>query len=157
MHDFTKINNGDVLGVVSNADYSHVSVAYWTGGILYSVEMDGSDNVLRPITQHLNSGKTIAVFTPLVSNDAMMNQFAKATSSTINYDWLDFISIFSRIVLKLNILPEPADDMVCSSFVSRWMSWAGWVQPLWFPKIPCPAEVCKVLGKPKVILTPEKP
>ena len=174
MYDFTKINNGDILGVKGNdfidkaicfvqsfgglkdyAEYTHCSVAYWSGGILYSVEMDGTDNVLRPITQHLNSGRTVAVFQCPLPYDDMIAQFPKAVTSTINYDYLDFISIFYRLIFGVNIFSEPPTDAVCSSFVARWLVWAGWIPRSSFPKIPCPAEVCKALGTPKQIIIPE--
>ena len=175
MYDFTQINNGDILGVQSNgwiascirlaqklgglgeyAPYTHCSIAYWSNGVLYSVEMDGSDNVLRPVSQHLNLGRTISVYPCPVDEQSMMHQFNKATASSITYDYLDFISIFFRLFLGINVLPESSSDMVCSSFVIKWLNWAGWNASSYFPKIPCPAEVIKIMGKSKVTLVPEE-
>jgi hypothetical protein len=171
--DFSQIKTGDILGVSCDGffwsivkqvqragglygfyQYTHIGVAYWADDVLYSVEMDGEDNVMRPLTQHINLGREVAVFPSPVGTDAMKAQFAKATADSISYAWLDYISIGLRMIFGVHVGfdPDTSSDMVCSTFASRWLQWAGWKAPATLPAVASPAELCKALGTPGIIL-----
>ena len=171
----SNIANGDVLGMSCRgalwalvkaaqcrarlgryAAITHVGVAWWLNGRLYSVEMDGAHNVLRPLSQHIAEGSGVMVFRPPVPADAMTAQFGRATAAPIEYSDFDLLRIGLRLLLRRTddgtalTAAQTAGHagMVCSQFVARWLMWAGWNPPPGFPAMPSPGEVCRALGLP---------
>ncbi len=162
-----QIADGDVLGVSCKglfwslvkvvqraaglgryAQITHVGVAWWVNGRLYSVEMDGRHNVLRPVSQHIAEGSAVTVFRVPVPSASMEAQFDRATSAPIEYDYLDILRIGVRLLFRADTGPDGNGEMVCSPFVARWMQWAGWPPPRGFPDMPSPGELCRALGTP---------
>lgn len=156
------IQTGDVLGVRSNTPLSfftrlvqfrmgelkgitHIGIAWWIEGRLYSVEMDGRHNVLRPLSQHFAQGFAVDVFHNPV-RDSMAAQFDRATAAPITYNLWDLIRIGLRLVFGGHTGTDKDSSMVCSTFAARWMQWAGWKHGL--PELPSPAELCLPLGEP---------
>jgi hypothetical protein len=162
-----EIRNGDVLGVSCQglfwaivravqrlaglgqyARFTHVGVAWWVNGRLYSVEMDGAHNVLRPVSQYIAEGSSVTVFRSPVTQDAMQAQYDRATSEPIQYDYLDLLRIGLRLLLRIRTGTDGNGEMVCSTFASRWLQWASWPPPTGFPDMPSPGELCRALGTP---------
>jgi hypothetical protein len=162
-----KIADGDILGVSCKglfwslvkvvqraaglgkfAQITHVGVAWWVNGRLYSVEMDGAHNVLRPVSQYIAEGSSVTVFRSPVTQDAMRAQYDRATSEPIQYDYLDLLRIGLRLLLRTSTGTDGNGEMVCSTFASRWLQWAGWTPPTGFPDMPSPGELCRALGHP---------
>lgn len=162
-----KIANGDILGVSCKgffwslvkfaqrasglgkfAHITHVGVAWWVNGRLYSVEMDGAHNVLRPVSQHIAEGSSLAVFRSPVTQDAMQAQYDRATSEPIQYDYIDLLRIGLRLLFRTSTGTDSNGEMVCSTFASRWLQWASWPPPKSFPDMPSPGELCRALGTP---------
>jgi hypothetical protein len=146
-----------LAGLGPNAGVTHCGVAVWVGGRLYSTEMDGRHNVLRPVSQHVANGNAFDVYRPIPS-EAMVAQFDKATAEPIKYNFIELVQIGGRLVCTaiLRIAGKRCLDssavsdreLVCSTFVSRWLQWAGWVSPAWLPKSPSPGELGAALGEP---------
>lgn len=132
---------GDLSGV------THVGVAWWVEGRLYSVEMDGRHNVLRPLSQHVADGCGVDVYRcPVVV--ALPAHFDRATANPIKYSLLDLLKIGMRLVFGSKTGRDGDGEMVCSTFASRWLQWAGWPPPTGFPDMPSPGELCRALGSP---------
>ena len=159
-----RIQTGDVLGVRGRGAFpwltrlvqrigglggqsgiTHVGVAWWVEGRLYSVEMDGRHNVLRPLSQHVADGCGVEVYRcPVV--EAMPAQFDRATANPIKYSMPDLAKIGLRLILGGKTGSDDDGDMVCSTFAARWLQWAGWLPPAGFPDMPSPGELCRALG-----------
>ena len=161
-----QIKTGDVLGVRGRGFFSlvtrtvqrlgglsnlsgitHVGVAWWVEGRLYSVEMDGRHNVLRPLSQHIADGCGVDVY-PCPVADAMPAEFDRATANPIKYSLLDLLKIGLRLIFGGKTGSDGDGEMVCSTFASRWLQWASWPPPTGFPDMPSPAELCRALGTP---------
>ena len=148
-----------IAGLKDRASVSHMGVAWWVEGRLYSVEMDGRHNVLRPLSQHIADGCAVDVY-PCPVPGAMAAQFDRATASPIKYSIPDLVRIGARLVFGGGSQPAQADsetEMVCSTFVARWLQWAGWVPPPGLPNMPSPGEVCLALGKPAFSIDGARP
>lgn len=131
------------------AAVTHVGVAWWVEGRLYSVEMDGRHNVLRSLSQHITEGCGVDVYRcPVTVSEAMPAQFDRATSYPIKYSVPDLIKIGLRLIFGGNTEDNDDREMVCSTFASRWLQWSGWHPPCGFPDMPSPAELCQSLGAP---------
>ena len=135
-------------GLGDQSGITHVGVAWWVEGRLYSVEMDGRHNVLRPLSQHVAEGSSVTVFRSPVTQDAMQAQYDRATSEPIQYDYLDLLRIGLRLLLRTSTGTDGNSEMVCSTFASRWLQWASWPPPTGFPDMPSPGELCRALGTP---------
>jgi hypothetical protein len=163
----TLIHDGDILGVTytgffwsfvrliqriaglgTYATVTHIGVAWWLEGRLYSVEMDGADNVLIPVSQLVASSSNIGIYRPPVSINLLAAQFERATSTPINYDYFDLLKIGIRLLFKTKPHADSNTNMVCSTFASRWLQWAGWVTPPQYPNLPSPGELARALGNP---------
>lgn len=159
----SKINSGDVLGfrvggffgwavrtaqriggMGDQAGLTHIGIAVWVEGRLYSVEMDGVRNVLIPLSQRVNDGEVVEVYHPGTTAERMLMKFDLATARHIKYSIFDLARIGARLILRMDY---DRDDggLVCSTFVTRWLFDAGWRAPIGFPVMPCPAEVCRAL------------
>lgn len=125
---------------------THVGVAWWVEGRLFIVEMDGLHNVLRPMSHYINSGCVVDVYDHAFLKDMQM-LFDSATLNHIRYSYLDLLKIGLRLVLKIKTGSDDS-DLVCSTFASRWLQWAGWTPPSDFPVMPSPGELCRALGAP---------
>lgn len=136
------------LGALSGV--SHMGVGWWIDGRLYSVEMDGQHNVLRPLSQHIAAGCAVEVYRNPVP-EAMAAQFERATATAIPYSVMDLILIAARLLLGAQTPPDRG-GLVCSTFVTRWLQWAGWLWPMGLPSMPAPAEVCRALGLPRITI-----
>lgn len=165
-----QIKTGDVLGVRGRGFFSlitrtvqrlgglrdqsgitHVGVAWWVEGRLYSVEMDGRHNVLRPLSQHVADGCGVDVYRcPVVV--AMPAQFDRATANPIKYSLLDLLKIGLRLIFGSKTGSDGDSDMVCSTFAARWLQWASWPPPTGFPDMPSPGELCRALGNPAIAI-----
>lgn len=160
----SQINTGDVLGVRGHGAFpwlirifqrlgglgglspiTHIGLAWWVEGRLYSVEMDGRHNVLRPLSQHLAAGYDVDVYRCPVAT-AMPAQFDRATATPIEYSFVDIVKIGLRLSVGRKTGSEDDREMVCSTFAARWMQWAGWHPPRGFPDMPSPGELCRALG-----------
>lgn len=163
------IQSGDILGVRGNnvmakftrlaqriagfddaASITHCGVAWWDDGRLYSAEMDGKHNVLRPLSQHIDAGCAVDVFACPVAPSAVATQFDHAMSEPIAYGLLDLLRIGLRLVFGVPTGGEGDNDLVCSTFAARWLAWAGWFAPSDLPTMPSPAELCAALGTLKL-------
>lgn len=133
------------LGMLSGI--THIGVAWWFDGRLYSVEMDGRHNVLRPLSQHIADGCGVDVYRCPVP-DTMPAEFDRATANPIKYSLLDLLKIGVRLIFGGKTGRDDERDMVCSTFASRWLQWAGWLSPQAFPEMPSPGELCRALGNP---------
>lgn len=161
-----QIKTGDVLGVRGRGAFSlvtrtvqrlgglrnlsgitHVGVAWWVEGRLYSVEMDGRHNVLRPLSQHIADGCGVDVYRCPVP-DTMPAEFDRATANPIKYSLLDLLKIGARLIFGGKTGSDDEGDMVCSTFASRWLQWANWLPPPGLPAMPSPGELCRALGTP---------
>ncbi len=127
---------------------THVGVAWWVNGRLYSVEMDGAHNVLRSVSQHIAEGSSIAVFRAPVPPAAMQAQFDRATSIPLEYDYFDLLRIGLRLLFRADTGAEGEGERVCSTFAAQWLRWANWPPPDGFPAMPSPGELCRALGVP---------
>ena len=161
-----QINSGDVLGVRGKGFFpsitrnvqrlgrlgaqsgiTHAGVAWWVEGRLYSVEMDGKHNVLRPVSQYISSsGFGVDIYRCPVQFEQMRDNYDKATALPIKYDLLDLARIGSRLLLGTSTGQDNDTQLVCSTFASRWLQWSGWQTPPGFPDMPSPAELCQALG-----------
>ena len=137
-----------IAGLENYAEVTHIGVAWWLEGRLYSVEMDGSDNALIPVSQFISGGAKTMVLRCPVPSQAMAAQFERATSTPISYDYFDLIKIGLRLLFRTNPHADSNSDMVCSTFASRWLQWAGWASPENYPSLPSPGELAKALGDP---------
>jgi hypothetical protein len=161
-----QIKTGDVLGVRGRGAFpmltrtaqrlsglgklsgiTHVGLAWWIDGRLYSVEMDGKHNVLRPLSHHIAGGCAVDVYRCPVP-DSMAVHFDRATARPIRYSLPDLIRIGYRLILGGRTGRDDERDMVCSTFAAQWLQWAGWAPPKDFPHMPSPGELCRALGAP---------
>lgn len=161
-----QIQTGDVLGVRGRGTFplvtyfvqklgglgdlsgiSHIGLAWWVEGRLYSVEMDGRHNVLRPLSQHIADGCVVDVYLCPV-RATMPAEFDRATANPINYSLLDLLKIGMRLLFGSKTGEDDDADMVCSTFAARWLQRAGWPPPTGFPEMPSPGELCQALGRP---------
>lgn len=159
------IRTGDVLGVRGRGAFAwltrsaqrigglrdrsgitHVGIAWWMKGRLYSVEMDGRHNVLRPLSQHIADGCRVDVYRCPVAAAAMPAQFDRAMRAPIRYGLTDLVKIALRLIFGRKTGNDDKRDMVCSTFASQWLQWAGWPPPTGFPDMPSPGELCRALG-----------
>jgi hypothetical protein len=169
-----QIQSGDVLGVRGHGLFpsitrhvqrlgrmgalsgiTHAGVAWWVEGRLYSVEMDGKHNVLRPLSQYINSGLGVDIYRCPVALEHMRENFDKATALPISYDIMDLFRIGSRLIFGTSTGQDDDKHLVCSTFASRWMQWSGWQPPEGLPAMPSPAELCQSLGEAIFSLSPE--
>jgi hypothetical protein len=120
---------------------THCGVAWWIEGRLYSVEMDGAHNVLRPVSQIVADSDQVFVYQNPVDESAMRNQFDRATSMPIAYGVFDLVRIGLRLIFGVPTGGDGDHDLVCSTFISRWLGWSGWIAPKDFPNMPAPAEL----------------
>jgi len=134
---------------------THAGVAWWVEGRLYSVEMDGKHNVLRPVSQYINSGFGVDIYRCPVHFECMRDNFDKATAAPISYDLLDLIRIGSRLLFNTSTGQDDDQHLVCSTFASRWMQWSGWQPPSGLAAMPSPAELCQALGEAVFSISPE--
>lgn len=141
-------------GLKSKSSITHVAVAWWLEDRLYCVEMDGKHNVLRPLSQYINSKCIVDIYKcPVLLKDLKLN-FCKATSNSIAYGYWCNIKIGVRLIF--NIKTQSTNDitvLVCSTFVAKWLQWSNWNTPKDFPNMPSPAELCKALNSPKYHIT----
>lgn len=137
---------GDLSGVV------HCGVAWWLDGRLYSVEMDGKHNVLRPVSQYVGNRCRIDVYACPVGRDAMYAHFADATQRALIYSAINNIRIGARLLFGIGRGHGERYEAVCSTLVSRWLQLAGWIPPVGFPDMPSPAEVARALHSPALII-----
>jgi hypothetical protein len=163
-----KINTGDVLAIRGRTAFahltalvqrlgglgdlssvSHMGIAWWVEGRLYSVEMDGRHNVLRPLSQHIAEGCGVDVYRCPVP-EAMAAQFDRATASPIQYSFADLIRIGARLIFGGKTGSDGDGAMVCSTFAARWLQWAQWVPPPGLAAMPSPGELCQALGTPSL-------
>lgn len=135
---------GDLAGV------THTGVAWWLQGRLYCVEMNGINNVLRPMS-HYKSFKMLIHECPC-TRPAMASLFAKETENPYIYSWSDIFRIGVRLIFKSGRGYGEKNEAVCSTFVSSWLKNAGWVPPADFPDMPSPAEIAKALGQPAFVI-----
>ncbi len=161
-----QINSGDVLGVRgqglfpsitrnvqrlgrlgAHSGITHAGVAWWVEGRLYSVEMDGKHNVLRPLSQYISSGFGVDIFRCPVQFEQMRDNYDRATALPIRYDLLDLIRIGSRLLFGTSTGQDDDKHLVCSTFAARWLQWSGWQTPQGLPDMPSPAELCQALGE----------
>jgi hypothetical protein len=135
-------------GMQKESTISHVGVAWWLEDRLYSVEMDGKHNVLRPLSQYVNDKIKIDIYKCPVDIDILKSNFPKATSDSISYGhWMN-VQIGLRLLFRIKSKNNSNSTLVCSTFVSRWLQWSGWNPPKCYPNMPCPAELCRALGNP---------
>lgn len=135
-------------GLNAESSISHVAVAWWLEDRLYCVEMDGRHNVLRPLSQYVNSNLKIDIYKCPVDLVNFANNFAKATSNSISYDTLMNIQIGLRLLFRIKTKNNDDSSLVCSTFISKWLQWSGWIVPSRYPELPSPAELCKALNSP---------
>jgi hypothetical protein len=135
-------------GLGNSSSITHVGVAWWVEGRLYSVEMDGRHNVLRPLSQHIADGCEVDVYACPV-RETMPSEFDRATANPINYSVFDLVKIGMRLMFGSHTGRDNDADMVCSTFASRWLQRAGWPPPAGFPEMPSPGELCRALGRPE--------
>jgi hypothetical protein len=155
------INSGDPIGVEFNTplaflvrigqriaglpietrNITHTCTAWWVEGRLYSVEMDGMHNVLRPMSQIVAKAAALHVYECPVPLKAMQDTFDMATSNPISYPILDLVRIGLRLALGIPNGGDGDKSLVCSTFTARWLEWAGWIRPESMPNMPSPAEV----------------
>jgi len=169
-----QIQSGDVLGVRAHGLFpgitrnvqkigrlggfsgiTHAGVAWWVEGRLYSVEMDGKHNVLRPLSQYISSGCGVDIYRCPVKFELMRDNYDKATALPIRYDFLDLIRIGSRLIFGTATGQDDDTQLVCSTFAARWMQWAGWQPPPGLAAMPSPAELCQALGDAVFSISPE--
>lgn len=162
----SKINTGDVLAIRGHTAFarltafvqrlgglgelsgvSHMGIAWWVEGRLYSVEMDGRHNVLRALSQHIADGCVVGVYRCPVP-DAMAAQFDRATANPIKYSFADLVRIGARLIFGGKTSSDVDTEMVCSTFAARWLQWAQWVPPPGLAAMPSPGELCRALGAP---------
>ena len=124
---------------------THTGVAWWIEGRLYMIEMDGLYNVLRPLSQYINQDIPVSIYQCPVSN-AMAAQFERATANMIRYSLFDLLRIGLRLLSGGKNRHDNERNLVCSTFVARWLQWAGWIPPIGFPNMPSPGELCQALG-----------
>ena len=137
-----------ISGLGDLASITHVGVAWWIEGRLYIVEMDGLYNVLRPLSHHIQKREKISIFLCPVPVHAMVAQFESVTMKMFVYGLSDLVKIGLRMLFKYsNAKDRDERNLVCSTFVSRWLQQAGWKIPEQFPSMPSPAEVCRALGQ----------
>ena len=132
-------------GLNAYAKCTHVGVAWWMHGALWSIEMDGQHNVARRLSQHLLAGCKVQVCRPPVLRAELRGKFHQATRMPINYGQADLLWIGARLVLGVPERTEGNADLVCSTFVPRWWTWAGWPRAEALALRPCPAELAKWL------------
>lgn len=142
-------------GAGALAGITHVGIAMWLQGRLYSVEMDGRYNVLRPVSQHIKAGFRVDVYRCPVEYSAILAQFNRAISSPIHYDFIDLLDIGLRMLLRLRSTNAGDGELVCSTYIARWLQWAEWKVSTCFPAKPGPAEVCGELGEPVFMVSGE--
>ena len=124
---------------------THTCTAWWVEGRLYSVEMDGMHNVLRPMSQIMGKANALHVYECPVPLKAMQDTFDIATSNSISYSIVDLVRIGLRMVLGLPNGGDGDKSLVCSTFSARWLEWAGWSRPSSVPNMPSPGEFCGAL------------
>lgn len=140
-----------ISGIGSYSSITHAGIAWWVDGRLYSVEMDGAHNVLRPISHHVETSNGIDVFRCKFNIvEKMPIFFDEITSKSINYSFIDLITIGFRLIFMSN--PKDRNDVVCSTFVANFLIKCGWKPPGGFPNMPSPGEVCRALGAPIITI-----
>lgn len=127
---------------------SHVAIAWWIGGRLFAVGMDGSTNALVPLSHYRDYRVTVhrtgADFDPWW--DAM-------TRDALHYRYDEILLIGLRLVTGLDLGDTNDRPEVCSSWVARWLATAG--KPLLgLYGLPGPSEVQALLPAPVVEIDP---
>lgn len=133
---------------------THSGVAWWIGGRLYCVEMDGKHNVLRPVSQHVAMGCRIFVHKAPVNPDLLEATFDQATENPIDYSVWDLARIGIRLIFKKQIKDKNVGDRVCSTFVSWWLILCGWTPTKYAVDLPSPAELAWDLPEPFLNIDP---
>lgn len=128
---------GELSGV------THNGVAWWLQGRLYCIEMNGVNNVLRPMSHYI--GCKLLVHECPVPRASMAALFAQETERPYTYSLADVLRIGVRLILKSGRGFGDADEAVCSTFVASWLRHAGWVPSVDFPDMPSPAEIASAL------------
>lgn len=133
------------------SNITHIAIAYWIGGRLFVMEMDGKYNVLRPLSQHAQECK-LHIYDCPSDRELVEGLFDKYMSATIHYSQLDNIKTGLRLLF--NLKQKDTDSSTnCSIFGYDLLVDAGWYVRL---NKPSPSEMCNILGVPKFITTPEE-
>ena len=122
---------------------THTGTALWVGNVLYSVEMDGSCNVLRQVAQHINEGSVVNVYKSPVN---LLIYLDAVTADSVSYDYVDILLIGIRLLTGWDIVDKTPNEAVCSSFTANWLLRCGWEPEQGFPTLPSPAEVIRELN-----------
>lgn len=137
------------------AKYGHTGFALWVNvageNRLMVVEMNQGGNMYRPLSQYLNQGCEVAIFSPPIDADITCfgKVIRKVVDNHIPYGWLDLVPLGCQLVLrrfigKISIGKDAGEDQVCSYFTKRVYNKLG-VNFSGMPNRPAPAELLDAL------------
>ena len=131
------IRLGQKIAKLSDYKTTHSAIAWWLGGRLYVLEMDGKYNVLRPFSQY--QGLSIHVSRPSTKTE-MVKYYEEFTAKAIHYSAKEIIRIGLRLITSDKAFDvDDKSEEVCSTWVNDWLNCVNvGITDL---KLPAPAEL----------------
>lgn len=121
---------------------THVAIAWWIGGRLFAVGMDGATNSLVPLSHYRHTR-----FSAHRTGADFEVWWDEMTRDAVTYSYFEILLIGVRLALGIDLGDTNERPEVCSSWVARWLATAG--KPLLgLYTLAAPSEVHSLLPAP---------
>jgi hypothetical protein len=138
-----------LIQLFTRSEYTHAGLLIRLGGMLFLAEMGAGGNHLVPLERY--DDVPFDLYHAPVGNDPHGQDLwplfiLESQREQIRYDFMDLVRIALNNLLRLKLPRTDRGGLVCSAYVAKVFTDAGWQPPASMPSIPSPAALAAALG-----------